>query len=42
MRMLGFPGFLQTGSAAWLMDRFGLSATGIADAARELLGIWAA
>src|SRR3546814_4166280 len=25
MRLLGFPGFLPTGSAAWLMDRFGLS-----------------
>ncbi|MBB5705717.1 transketolase family protein [Sphingopyxis panaciterrulae] len=39
MRMLGFPGFLPTGSAAWLMDRFGLSADGIATAARELLGL---
>lgn len=37
MRMLGFPGFLPTGSAAWLMDRFGLNAEGIAQAARELL-----
>lgn len=42
MRMLGFPGFLPTGSAAWLMERYGLSATGIAAAARELLGIRAA
>ena len=38
MRMLGFPGFLPTGSAAWLMDEFGLNADGIASAARELLG----
>jgi transketolase len=37
MRMIGFPGFLPTGSAEWLMDRFGLSAGGIAGAARELL-----
>ena len=37
MRMIGFPGFLPTGSAAWLMDRFGLSADGIAAAARDLL-----
>lgn len=39
MRMLGFPGFLPTGSAAWLMERFGLTAPGIATAARELLGV---
>ncbi|WP_336973732.1 transketolase family protein [Sphingobium aromaticiconvertens] len=39
MRMLGFPGFLPTGSAAWLMDRFGLNADGIAAAARDLLGV---
>lgn len=38
MRMLGFPGFLPTGSAEWLMDRFGLTAEGIAIAARDLLG----
>ena len=37
MRMLGFPGFLPTGSAAWLMKEYGLSADGIATAARELL-----
>ncbi|PJI89313.1 transketolase [Sphingomonas koreensis] len=42
MRMLGFPGFLPTGSAAWLMERYGLSATGIVAAARELLGTRAA
>jgi len=38
MRMLGFPGFAPTGSAAWLMEHFGLTAPGIATAARELLG----
>ena len=37
MRILGFPGFVPTGSAAWLMDEFGLNADGIASAARELL-----
>jgi transketolase len=37
MRMLGFPGFLPTGSAAWLMKEYGLSADGIAAAARGLL-----
>ncbi len=39
MRMLGFPGFLPTGSAAWLMERFGLSADGIAAAARDVLTV---
>lgn len=37
VRMLGFPGFLPTGSAEWLMERYGLSADGICAAARELL-----
>jgi transketolase len=37
MRILGFPGFLPTGSAEWLMERYGLTADGIADAARDLL-----
>jgi len=37
MRVLGFPGFLETGSAEWLFERHGLSATGIAAAARELI-----
>lgn len=37
MRILGFPGFLPTGSAEWLMERHGLTADGIADAARGLL-----
>ena len=37
MRILGFPGFLPTGSAEWLMEHYGLTADGIAKAARELL-----
>lgn len=37
MRMIGFPGFMPTGSAEWLMDHFGLNADGIAAAARDLL-----
>jgi len=37
MRMIGFPGFLPTGSADWLMETYGLTAHGIAAAARELL-----
>jgi len=39
MRMIGFPGFAPTGSAKWLMEHYGLSAAGIASAARELLGM---
>ncbi|MDQ0839929.1 transketolase family protein [Sphingomonas faeni] len=37
MRMLGFPGFLPTGSAEWLMERYGLTADGIVAAARDVL-----
>jgi len=37
MRILGFPGFLPTGSAAWLMERYGLTADGIAAAVRDVL-----
>lgn len=37
MRILGFPGFLPTGSAEWLMEHSGLTAAGIADAARQIL-----
>ncbi|KQZ31247.1 transketolase family protein [Caulobacter sp. Root1472] len=37
MRILGFPGFLPTGSAEWLMEHHGLTADGIAQAARGLL-----
>jgi transketolase len=36
IRILGFPGFLPTGSAAWLMEQHGLTPSGIASAAREL------
>jgi transketolase len=36
MRIMGFPGFLPTGSAEWLLDQFGLTAEGIAQAARDL------
>ena len=39
MRMLGFPGFLPTGSAEWLMEEFGLTAAGIAAAARDLIAL---
>lgn len=34
---VGFPGFLPTGSVDWLFDRFGLSAEGIAAAARRAI-----
>lgn len=37
MRILGFPGFLPTGSVEFLMERYGLTADGIANAARDLL-----
>ena len=37
MRMLGFPGFAPTGSASWLLNHVGLTANGIAAAARELV-----
>ena len=35
MRIMGFPGFVPTGSAEWLMEHFGLTETGIAEAARQ-------
>lgn len=38
MRIMGFPGFLPTGSAEWLLEHFGLNAAGIAQAAQDLLG----
>ena len=38
MRILGVPHFAPTGSAAFLLEHFGLDAAGIAAAARELLG----
>jgi len=37
MRILGFPGFLPTGSAEWLMEHFGLTDSGIAAAVRQIL-----
>ena len=37
MRILGVTGFAPTGSARFLLDHFGLTADGIAAAARELL-----
>jgi transketolase len=37
MHIMGFPGFAPTGSAAWLLDHFGLNAAGIELAARKLL-----
>lgn len=35
MRILGFPGFVPTGSVDWLFEHFGLTAGGIADAVRQ-------
>ncbi|MEJ8475292.1 transketolase family protein [Roseibium algae] len=37
MEMLGFPGFVPTGSVEWLFDHFDLSETGVAAAARRVL-----
>jgi transketolase len=37
MRILGVPEFAPTGSAGFLLDRYGMSPDGIANAARELL-----
>jgi transketolase len=37
MRILGFPGFAPTGSVEFLFEHFGLTATGIADAVRQLV-----
>ena len=34
---MGFPGFLPTGSVEWLLEHFGLTSAGIADAARGLI-----
>ena len=40
MRILGVPGvFAPTGSAAWLLNYFNLTAQGIFDAAMELIGV---
>ncbi|MES2665703.1 MAG: transketolase C-terminal domain-containing protein [Pseudomonadota bacterium] len=35
VEMVGFPGFVPTGSVDWLFDHFGLTLTGIAAAARR-------
>ncbi len=37
MRILGFPGFVPTGSAEWLFEHFGLTEAGIADAVRQTI-----
>ena len=37
LRILGFPGFLPTGSPEFLLERYGLTATGIAAAVREVV-----
>ena len=37
MRLLGIPGFAPTGSTTFLLEHFGLTAGGIAAAARELM-----
>ncbi|MBV8241312.1 MAG: transketolase family protein, partial [Hyphomicrobiales bacterium] len=37
VRRLGFPGFLPTGSAEFLFEKFALTARGIATAAREAI-----
>jgi transketolase len=34
---MGFPGFLPTGSVEWLLEHFGLTSSGIADAGRGLI-----
>lgn len=38
LEILGFPGFLPTGSVEFLLERHGLTAEGIADAARKVAG----
>ncbi|WP_031548690.1 transketolase family protein [Parvularcula oceani] len=38
LEILGFPGFLPTGSVEFLLGRHGLTAEGIADAARKVAG----
>ena len=42
IRMVGFPGFMPTGSAAYLFEKFGLTADGIAAAVREVVAAKAA
>ncbi|MEU6603044.1 transketolase family protein [Streptomyces flaveolus] len=38
VRMMGVPAFAPTGSASFLLEHFGLTAEGLAGAAREVLG----
>ena len=38
IKILGFPGFMPTGSASYLFERYGLTAQGIAEAARAARG----
>ncbi|WP_062293038.1 transketolase family protein [Demequina phytophila] len=38
MRFVGVTGFAPTGEVGWLLDHFGISATGIAEAASEIVG----
>ena len=37
LRILGFPGFLPTGSPEFLLERYGLTAAGVAAAVREVV-----
>jgi transketolase len=37
MEIMGFPGFVPTGSASWLMENFGLTETGIAASVRKAI-----
>ncbi|ODT66191.1 MAG: transketolase [Pelagibacterium sp. SCN 63-23] len=37
IRIMGFPGFVPTGSAEFLMEHFGLTESGIADAVRQTI-----
>ena len=39
VKILGIPEFAPTGSAGYLLDRYGMSPEGIADAARSLLAV---
>ena len=42
VRILGFPGFMPTGSVKFLFERFGLTSDGIEKAAREAISLRAA
>jgi hypothetical protein len=39
VRILGFPGFMPTGSPKFLFEKFGLTAEGIEKAAREAIAL---